>query len=59
MSKSKKEKKGENSSMHRFKFICIFGELEIMKNREFLTTTSDLDNVLAARKINCVYGGGI
>ena len=45
--------------MHRFKFICVFIDLETGKNREFLTVTSNLDNTLAARKINLVYEGGI
>ena len=59
MSKRKKEKEVKNSLRHRFKSICVFNDLEIRKSGEFLTVASDLGNVLAARKINLVYGGGI
>ena len=55
MSKRKKEKEVENSLRRRFKFICVFSDLKTGKSREFLIATSDLGNVLAARKINMVY----
>ena len=59
MSEIKKEKDIENPSRYRFKSICVFSDLEVGKSGEFLTVVSDLDNVLAAKKINLVYGGGI
>ena len=46
-------------SKYRFKSICIFGETDEGKNREFLTAAKELGIALAARKINFVYGGGI
>ena len=59
MSERKKEKEVENPSRRKFKFICVFNDLKTRKSGEFLTAASDLDNALAARKINLVYGGGI
>ena len=59
MSERKKEKEVENPSKRRFKSICIFNDLKTRKNGEFLIVTSDLGNVLTARKINLMYGGGI
>ena len=55
----KKEKEVENLSKHRFKSICVFSDLEIGKSGEFLIVASHLSNVLAAKKINIVYRGGI
>ena len=59
MSERKKEKEVENPSRHRFKAIYVFSDLETRKSGEFLTTASDLGNVLITRKINLVYRGGI
>ena len=55
----KKEKEVENPLRCRFKFICVFSDIETGKSGEFLTATSNLGNALATRKINLVYGGGI
>ena len=53
-----KENEVKNPSMCKFKSIYIFNDLETGKSEEFLIATGDLDNVLAIRKINLVYGGG-
>ena len=58
MSERKEEKKGIMSK-YRFKPICIFGETDEGKDREFLTAAKELGTALAARKTNFVYGGDI
>ena len=64
MSESKKEKEERRKEKkkppkHRFKSICVFGESDVGKEGEFLAASSELGHVLASRKINFVYGGGI
>ena len=59
MSERKKEKEIENPSRHKFISICVFSDIETENSGEFLTVVSDLGNVLATKKINFVYGGGI
>ena len=56
MSEVKKESEG--TSRCRFKTICVFGGSNLGKDREFIKAASELGVVLAARKINLVYGGG-
>ena len=58
MSKSKEEKNGKTPK-YKLKSICIFGEADIKKGREFLTVASELGNALVTRKIDFVYGGSI
>ena len=56
MSEVKKESEG--TSRCRFKTICVFGGSNFGKDREFMKAASEIGTVLAARKINFVYGGG-
>jgi len=46
------------SSSHHIRNICVFGESSPRKEKEFLESSNHLDQVLAARKIHLVYGGG-
>ena len=66
MSESKKEKEERNEEKekkrtpkHKFNSICVFGESEVGKEREFIAAASEVGNVLAAKKINFIYGGGV
>ena len=59
MFERKKERNGEIPSRHIFKSICVFSELNVGNNGEFLIVASDISNALIARKINFVYRGGI
>ena len=60
MSESKKKKEEREKLLkHRFQSIYVFGESDVRKEGEFVATANELRNVLAARKIHFVYGGGI
>ena len=60
MSESKKKKEERKKPpKHIFHSICVFGESDVGKEGEFIVVTNELGNVLAARKIHFVYGGGI
>ena len=63
-SKKKKEerkerKKRKKPPKHRFQSICVFGESNVGREEEFIVAANELANILIARKINFVYGGGI
>jgi uncharacterized protein (TIGR00730 family) len=45
-------------SSHHIRNICVFGGSSPGKEKEFLESTNHLGQVLAARKIHLVYGGG-
>ena len=55
----KEEKERKKPLKHKFKSICIFNESNVGRKGAFIATTSEIGNVLASRKINFVYGGGI
>ena len=59
MSKRREEKESEEKARRRFTSICVLGGSNLGKDREFITTASYLGKILAARKINLVYGGGM
>jgi predicted Rossmann-fold nucleotide-binding protein len=46
------------SSSHHIRNICVFGGSSPEKEKEFLESANHLGQVLAARKIHLVYGGG-
>jgi len=58
MSEREKERSGITLKCS-FKSICIFGETDLGKDKEFIPTANELGRALAARKINFIYGGGI
>ena len=55
----KEEKERKKPPKHRFKFICVFNEYDVRREGEFIAVKSELENVLAAKKINFMYGVGI
>ena len=57
--RERKKNKEKNPPRHRFKFICVFDESNVRREGECIAATSEQGNVLAARKINFMYGGGI
>ena len=64
MSESKKQKvareeKIERPPKRRLKSICVFGESDAGKDEEFKIAANALGLLLADKKINFVYGGGV
>ena len=64
MFESKKEERKERKERkkppkYRFQSICVFSEPDVGKEGEFIATTNELGKVLASRKINFIYRGGI
>ena len=64
MSESKKEERKEGKERkkppkYRFQSVCVFGESNVGKEVEFITTTNELRKILIAQKINFMYRRGI
>ena len=55
----REEKERKKPSKHRFKSIYVFNGSDVGREGEFIARASGLGNVLVARKINFMYGGGI
>ena len=56
---AEEKEKSEGLSTHGFHTICVFGGSTLGKNDEFVIVAKDLGKVIAERKLNLVYGGGI
>ena len=52
------KKESEGPPRRWFKTIYVFGGSNLKTDREFAKAASELSRVLAATKINLVYGGG-
>ena len=59
MSDRKGKRVLEGPSIRRFKSIYILGGKNLGNDKVFLDAAKELGQVLAARGINIVYGGGI
>ena len=59
MASSVEKKEGEESSIHRFKSICVFGGSKVGKDPKFALAAHELGKALGKRGINIVFGGGM